>query len=83
MCTCHIGLQEFESTKCNHAAWEACRRANTMCPAMHWGEEGGAASMESFGSFIQKKCAKGLAETEMTMKYEGEALRKEIEACIP
>jgi len=66
-CDC---IEDFDSTKCNHAAWEACRRGNTMCPAMHWGENGGAASMESFGNFIQKKCAKGLAETEMTMKYE-------------
>jgi hypothetical protein len=41
---------------------------------MHWGEAGGATSMESFGNFIKEKCAKGLAETEMTMKYEGECL---------
>jgi len=66
-CDC---IEDFDSIKCNHAAWEACRRGNTMCPAMHYGEAGGVASMESFAKFIEKKCGKGLAATEMTMKYE-------------
>ena len=41
-----------------------------MCPAMHYDEAGGAGSMESFARFIEKACGKGLAVTEMTMKYE-------------
>jgi hypothetical protein len=54
-----------------------------MCPAMHFAEAGGAGSMESFGNFIAQKCGKGLAATEMTMKYEEmdeETWKKEVDA---
>lgn len=66
-CDC---AEDPDSEKCRQAAWEACRRKNTMCPAMHYAEGGGPDSVTSFANFIEAKCGGALATTNMTMKYE-------------